>query len=433
MSIMQFNFRVVTISHKTAPIAVRELMALNHDQVNKLLLYFKEFGDVSEALILSTCNRTEIYYQAIGNKSKEIIKLIGIENGIEKIGKYQKYFVDIDNHQQSVQHLFRVAIGLEAQVVGDLQISNQVKRAYQSSADAGLAGPFLHRLMHTTFFTNKKVVQETTFRDGAASVSYVAADMVKDLAAEIINPNILILGVGEIGADVCRNLADAGLQNVFIANRTAHKAEKLAAECGFDTIPFDEAVSQLIHTDVIISSIASEQPFISAKMVKNLNIQGHKYFFDLSVPRSIEDEVDELPGALLYNIDDIKSKANAALEKRMKAIPRVKEIIEESITEFSTWSSEMVVSPTINKLKDALEEIRQEEVARYLKGTDLQQAKMVDKLTKSIMQKIIKLPVLQLKAACKRGEAETLIDVLSDLFDLEKSPSDKQDKKSLSA
>ena len=400
-------------------------MALNHDQVNKLLSYFKEFGDISEAMILSTCNRTEVYYQSDSNKKQEIIRLIGIENGVNKISRYEKYFQDLDDHQKSIQHLFNVAIGLEAQVVGDLQISNQVKRAYQSSADTGLAGPFLHRLMHTTFFTNKKVVQETTFRDGAASVSYVAADMVKDLASEIINPNVLILGVGEIGADVCRNLADAGFENVHIANRTAQKAEKLAAECGFDTIPFNEAISKLGDADVIISSIATEEPFITAQMVKNLNIQGHKYLFDLSVPRSIEDEVDNIAGALLYNIDDIKSKANAALEKRMRAIPRVKEIIEESISEFSAWSSEMVVSPIINKLKSALEEIRQEEIARHLKGSDLQQAKMIDRLTKSMMQKIIKLPVLQLKAACKRGEAETLIDVLNDLFDLEKSTSAK--------
>lgn len=426
MSMMQFNFRAVTISHKTAPIEVREQMALNQEQMQKLLSYFREFGDISEALILSTCNRTEVYYQAASNKSEEIIKLIAIENGVSQVSLYERYFVNLDDHEASIHHLFRVAMGLEAQVVGDLQISNQVKRAYQSSADAGMAGPFLHRLMHTTFFTNKKVVQETTFRDGAASVSYVAADMVQDLAAEIIDPNILILGVGEIGADVCRNLADTGLKNVFITNRTAQKAEKLAAECGFQTIPFNQALSQLNQADVIISSIATEEPFITAQMVKNLNIEGHKYFFDLSVPRSIEDEVDDIPGALLYNIDDIKSKANAALEKRMKAIPRVKEIIGESIEEFSAWSSEMVVSPTINKLKDALEEIRQEEVSRFLKGTDLQQAKMVDKLTKSIMQKIIKLPVLQLKAACKRGEAETLIDVLNDLFDLEKSPSNKQ-------
>lgn len=426
MSIMQNNFRAVTISHKTAPIDIRELMALGNDQISHLLSYFKEFGDISEALILSTCNRTEVYYQSGENKSTEIIRLIGLENDVDNIGQYEKYFTDLDDHQQTVQHLFNVAIGLEAQVVGDLQISNQVKRAYQSSADAGLAGPFLHRLMHTIFFTNKKVIQETSFRDGAASVSYVTAEMVKDLASEIINPTVLVLGLGEIGEDVCRNLMDAGFEHIYITNRTAHKAKQLAAECGFGTIPFNEAVSKLNQADVIISSIAKEEPFITAQMVENLNILGYKYFFDLSVPRSIEDEVDNVAGALLYNIDDIKSKANAALEKRIKAIPRVKEIIKESIAEFSTWSNEMVVSPTINKLKGALEEIRKEEIARFLKGTDLKQAKMVDKLTKSMMQKIIKLPVLQLKAACKRGEAETLIDVLNDLFDLEKSASNKE-------
>ena len=399
---------------------------MGNDEISHLLSYFKEFGDISEALILSTCNRTEIYYQSVENKSAEIIRLIGMENDVDNIGQYEKYFTDLDDHQQAIQHLFSVAIGLEAQVVGDLQISNQVKRAYQSSADASLAGPFLHRLMHTIFFTNKKVIQETSFRDGAASVSYVTAEMVKDLASEIINPTVLVLGLGEIGEDVCRNLTDAGFEHVYITNRTAHKAEKLAEECGFGTIPFNEAVSKLNQADVIISSIAKEEPFITAQMVKNLNILGYKYFFDLSVPRSVEDEVDNVAGALLYNIDDIKSKANAALEKRIKAIPRVKEIIEESITEFSTWSNEMVVSPTINKLKSALEEIRKEEMARFLKGTDLKQAKMVDKLTKSMMQKIIKLPVLQLKAACKRGEAETLIDVLNDLFDLEKSASNKE-------
>ncbi|MDN5216404.1 glutamyl-tRNA reductase [Fulvivirgaceae bacterium BMA12] len=423
---MQNNFRAVTISHKTAPIEIRELMALGNDQISHLLSYFKEFGNISEALILSTCNRTEVYYQSGENKSAEIIRLIGMENDVDNIGQYEKYFIDLDDHHQTVQHLFNVAIGLEAQVVGDLQISNQVKRAYQSSADAGLAGPFLHRLMHTIFFTNKKVIQETSFRDGAASVSYVTAEMVKDLGAEIINPTVLVLGLGEIGEDVCRNLMDAGFEHIYITNRTAHKAEKLAAECGFGTIPFNEAVSKLNQADVIISSIAKEEPFITAQMVENLNILGYKYFFDLSVPRSIEDEVDNVAGALLYNIDDIKSKANAALEKRIKAIPRVKEIIKESIAEFSTWSNEMVVSPTINKLKGALEEIRKEEIARFLKGTDLKQAKMVEKLTKSMMQKIIKLPVLQLKAACKRGEAETLIDVLNDLFDLEKSASNKE-------
>jgi glutamyl-tRNA reductase len=130
--------------------------------------------------------------------------------------------------------------------------------------------------------------------------------------------------------------------------------------------------------------------------------------------------VEENPAAIVYNVDSIKSKADSALEKRVKAIPQVEQIIAESIEEFNDWSKEMIVSPTINSLKNALEQIRQEELARYLKNASKEQGEMVELVTKSMMQKIIKLPVLQLKAACKRGEAETLIDVLNSLFNLEK-------------
>jgi glutamyl-tRNA reductase len=153
-----------------------------------------------------------------------------------------------------------------------------------------------------------------------------------------------------------------------------------------------------------------------------MNILSYKYFIDLSVPRSVESSVDELPGALVYNIDDIHAKVSAALQKRMESVPHVKEIIAQAIFEFNDWSRETAVSPTIHKLKNALEQIRQEELARHLKGMSAAEMQKVDQITKGMMQKIIKLPVLQLKAACKRGEAETLIDVLNDLFDLEKQP-----------
>jgi len=130
--------------------------------------------------------------------------------------------------------------------------------------------------------------------------------------------------------------------------------------------------------------------------------------------------VEDVPGALVYNIDDIQSKASEALDKRLSAIPAVKNIISESINDFNDWSKEMIVSPTIKKLKNALEEIRKEEIAKYLKEASDTESQIIDKVTKSMMQKIMKLPVLQLKAACKRGEAENLIDILNDLFDLEK-------------
>ncbi len=416
---MHKSFKAISLSYGKAPIEIRELVALDESACLKLLRYFKEFTDYTDVMVLSTCNRTEVYYSSEVDQSETIIKLIGIQKNVKDIERFRAYFDVYTVHEEAIDHLFAVSMGLEAQVVGDMQISNQVKRAYQWSANEFLAGPFLHRLMHTIFFTNKKVVQETSYRDGAASVSYAAAELVMELTNDIINPRILIIGLGEIGADVCRNLSGSKPKQVYITNRTLSKAEALSEECGFEILPFEDVYDAIASADVIISSVAGSKPFITKALVKEMNIVSYKYFIDLSVPRSIETEVEELPGALIYNIDDIKDKASEALEKRIAAIPQVKKIIDEAMTEFHDWSKEMVVSPTIQKLKGALEQIRQEEMNKYMKSLNDVESQKVDKITRGMMQKILRLPVLQLKAACKKGDAETLIDVLNELFNLE--------------
>lgn len=423
---MLHNFRAVSLSHRKAPLAIRELIALDEGSCRQFLQTLKNFIQATDILVLSTCNRTEVYYTSDADYSQEIVKLLGISKGMENISQYLDYFTIINEHADAVQHLFNVAMGLEAQVVGDMQISNQVKQAYQWSVDSEAAGPFLHRLLHTIFFTNKRVVQETSFRDGAASTSYAALELVESLVADIPNPKILVVGLGEIGADVCRHLQDSEYTNVKIANRTKAKAQLLADECGLQVLPFEDLVEGMKEADVIISSVARDEPFFTHEMVSRLNVLTYKFFIDLSVPRSVEPEVEQIPGVLVYNIDTIQSKATEALERRLAAVPQVKQIITESIASFEDWTKEMNVSPTIQKLKNALETIRQEEMARYMKKLSAEEVKHMDEVTKSMMQKIIKLPVLQLKAACKRGEAETLIDVLTDLFDLEKQSVEAQ-------
>jgi glutamyl-tRNA reductase len=417
---MKENFKVISLSFKNAPIEIREQVSLNDEAIGRVLNYFKEFTSVSDVMVLSTCNRTEVYYFNEEELSEDIIKLIGIEKGIRDFDSFKPYFEIINDHHLAIKRLFRVSMGLEAQVVGDIQISNQVKRAYQLSADLQLADPFLHRLMHTIFFTNKRVVQETPFRDGAASVSYAATELVKTLTTDIRNPRVLVVGVGEIGEDVCRNLVGENRLSVKVTNRTEDNARQLAAECDFEVHPFDKLWEGVNDADVIISSVGASDPIFTKEKVDALNILSFKYFIDLSVPRSVSKEVEENPAALVFNVDSVKVKADEALEKRIAAIPQVEKIIEESLEEFNDWSKEMAVSPTINNLKNALEQIRQEEMAKYLKEIQSEDCKVVDKVTKSMMQKILKLPVLQLKAACKRGEEETLIGVLNDLFNLEK-------------
>ena len=424
---MQNNLKILGLSYNTAPLAVREAVSLNESTAKKLLIFLKEFSPVQEAIVLSTCNRTEVYYSAENDLSDLIVKGIALCTG-NNLDKAVNHFDKCLDGPKAVKHLFRVSMGLDAQVVGDIQISNQVKNAYQWCADEDMAGPFLHRLMHAIFFTNKRVVQETAFRDGAASVSYAATELIDDATGELKSPKVLVLGVGEIGADVCRNLIDSRFKNVAIANRTSEKAEALALECGFSHLPYVEALENVHSFDIIISSVSADKPILTPQTITKGDALTYQYFMDLSMPRSIDPQVETLSNVVLYNLDDIQSKASKALDKRLAAIPAVENIIDEAIVDFQEWSKEMAVSPTIKKLKNALEQIRKDEMAKYLKSCSEKEAGIVDKVTKSMMQKVMKLPVLQLKAACKRGEAETLIDVLNDLFDLERQP--EQSKKS---
>jgi glutamyl-tRNA reductase len=413
------QFKAISLSHKNAPVDVREAVALSETESKELMLKLREVFELNDVLVVSTCNRTEVYYTATENHNHQIIKLLAAQKGIES-ETIHSYFESIEDPQASIQHLFEVSMGLHSQVVGDMQIPNQIKQAYQSSADLNMAGPFLHRLMHTIFFANKKVAQETSFRDGAASTSYATVSLIEEFISASPNAKILVIGLGEIGEDVCRNLATKDFLNVTLVNRTKEKSEKLAFELKFFAADFKDLDEEIERADVVISAIRNDEPIIKAANLKTHKRLSIKYLIDLAVPRSIAQDVVQLPGIVLYNIDEIQKKADAALEKRTASIPAVEAIIEASVAEFNDWGRELIVSPTIQKLKNALETIRKEEMARYTKTMTETEQILMDKVTASMMQKIIKLPVLQLKAACKRGEAETLIDVLNDLFNLEK-------------
>ena len=188
---------------------------------------------------------------------------------------------------------------------------------------------------------------------------------------------------------------------------------------------FEELKKYVLDSDVVISSVSTHEPIVTLGLIDPTAIVTHKFFIDLSVPRSVDLEIESVPGVLVYNIDDIQEKASAALQRRMDAIPDVEDIIEEAISDFNDWSKEMMVSPTIKKLKNALEGIRQAEIEKYVRTASPEEVKIIDKATRSMVQKILKYPVLQLKAACQRGDADNLIETLTDLFDLEKEREEK--------
>ena len=412
---MYESLKVIGLSHDSSPIAIRESVAFSENENRIFLDRMREMLGVEEALILSTCNRTEIYYTSDLDLSNAILNLLKIEKGIYH--GIDSYFWNKEN-LPALRHLFRVALGLEAKVLGDIQISNQVKKAYQCSADQHLSGPFFHRLMHTIFYANKRVVQETVFRDGAASVSYACVGLVQQFIQNFSDPKILVLGLGEIGRDVADNMEEMNA-SITLSNRNALTTHALAKQYGYEVLPFEELLKNIAKFDVIISSVQVPKPIIMKDHIPE-QLLSQKLFVDLAVPRSMDSELDTIDGIILYNVDQIEEQTSGIIERRRAAITEVELILDETIEELKNWSLEMEVSPTIKKLKKALEEIRKEEIARYVgKVTEVEQD-LIDKVTKSIVQKVIKLPVLQLKAACKRGEAETLVEVLNDLFNLEK-------------
>ncbi len=412
---MYESLKVVGLSHDSSPIAIRESVAFSENESRNFLDRMREILGAEEALILSTCNRTEIYYTSDFDLSNAILNLLKIEKGVDH--GIDSYFWNKEK-LPALRHLFRVALGLEAKVLGDIQISNQVKKAYQCSADQHLSGPFFHRLMHTIFYANKRVAQETVFRDGAASVSYACVGLVQQFIQNFSDPKILVLGLGEIGRDVADNIEEMNA-SITLSNRNALTAQTLAKRYGYEVLPFEELLKNIAKFDVIISSVQVPKPIIIKDHIPE-QLLSQKLFVDLAVPRSMDSELDTIDGIILYNVDQIEEQTSGIIERRRAATTEVELILDETIEELKNWSLEMEVSPTIKKLKKALEEIRKEEIARYVgKITEVEQD-LIDKVTKRIVQKVIKLPVLQLKAACKRGEAETLVEVLNDLFNLEK-------------
>ena len=416
---MADSFKVVSLSYKKASLEIREQIALSEAETKAFYLKLKDVFELQECLVLSTCNRTEIYYKSEENKSLALLKTLALHKGISSDG-LENYCDFINEEQTAIKYLFEVALGLQSQVVGDLQIPNQIKLDYQWSADMQMAGPFMHRLLHTIFYANKRIVQETGFRDGAASTSYVTVDLMESFLPMLSNPKILVLGLGDIGEDVTKTIFEKGYKNITICNRTLEKAQTLAPNYNAKVLNFDVLSEKISSYDMVISSIRAEKAIIDSNLLKTKKRNSILYLFDLSVPRSIQVEVEQLPGVVLYGLDEIQKRTNEALNKRSEAIPAVKAIIEEMVYEVENWAKELLVSPTIQKLKNALELIRKEEMARYTKTMSEEEVEKMEKITASMMQKIIKLPVLQLKAACKRGQADTLIDVLNDLFDLER-------------
>lgn len=409
------NFHAITLSYKLCPIAYREVFSFNDEQIATLLKSIKSVVPVEDIFIISTCNRTEIYYHAEHVYNDFIIKLIGIQVGL--FSTNFSYYFQFLNGKDAINHLYHVALGLDSMILGDMQIINQVKRAYQLAADLNTVGPFGHRLMHSIFHTNKRVNLETKFREGNSSVASAAVGRAKEFATQFRSPSILIIGLGEIGETVAENLKKFE-GSVTVINRTIEKAKSIATKYNYHFLPIEQLDQEINKADIIISAVRSEQPIINCDTFDHIKIR-HKLMVDLSVPRSISADVATLKGVYTVNVDELVKQTEQTKLLRESKIMEVSQIVETSIEELNDWNDTHQFSPIIKQFKAALEDIRQKEVKRHLENVDESSAQVIELATKNIIQKIIKLPVLQLKNNCKREDSEQLAAVLQSLFNLE--------------
>lgn len=412
-------FRALSLSFKQAPLAVREQLSLDKVAVRQLLRTLHRELQLTDLLVLSTCQRTEVYYAAEHDRSREIIHALGSLKNCVIGPDWYAYFEVLP--EAAARHLFNVALGLETRVLGDLQVISQVKQAYQWAVAAEAAGPFLHRLMHAVFAAHKRVQTETPFRSGATSAGYAAFEMVLELTAHLPRPRMLVVGMGTVGADICRHLAARpAFGEVAVCNRTRHKAARLAVEFGLRLVEFENLTAALRAADVVVSAISCPQAFFTRQLVAEALGPSGKIFVDLSMPRSVAAEVAQLPGVTLYNIDAIASKASAALQQRMAAVPQVLAIIDQSLAGLQAWSQVTRISPLINHLKANLENLRQQELQRYGKHLTPTETALLDATTHSLMQKVLKQQVLRLKAASQCDNAGPLLAQWTEFFAFEK-------------
>ncbi|WP_109831018.1 glutamyl-tRNA reductase [Reichenbachiella versicolor] len=411
---MEKKFRAISITHELAGVSIREKFSLSAIEVEGLYIKLSEVLSINESMILVTCNRAEIYYFHENDLNEALIKLWASFKALSAKDFRSSFYTYYD--RDAIEHLYRVSIGLKSQILGDIQIFGQVKQAYQSSLDAGMAATLLNRLMHKVFFCHKAVNQETAFKSGAASVSYNAVNVLEKDDLAPLDAKILVVGAGQMGSDICRHLHKKGYSNIFITNRTMSKAEKLAEECDMSVIPFDMHRSMIDEFDVVYSTVTCESPVYYPSHFEDTAV---KAVIDVSSPRSVDPKVEQLEIAL-YNVDKLGKLIDHVMRRREEEIPKVEELIRESISEYMTWTEDLIFSDSVKRFKTTLEELRTQTMASMLKKMNEEEKGLVEEVTKRMLQKIVDLPVMSMKTACLRDqEPSELSETLNELFNIE--------------
>jgi glutamyl-tRNA reductase len=344
------NFYVAGINYKKSDASIRGQFAINNEQYNTILTEAGEKG-LNELFILSTCNRTEIY--GFAHSPEQLIDLLCSQTAGDAITFKQAAY--IKKGQQAIEHTFHVGAGLDSQILGDYEIVGQLKTAIRFSKERGFIGAFTERLVNCVLQASKIIKNSTALSGGTVSVSFAAVQYIREKVTDIQSKNILLLGVGKIGRNTCKNLVDyLETKNITLINRTTEKAAELANELGLQYAPLSNLEQDIQKADIILVATNAAQPTI---LKSHLEGSSQKLIIDLSIPYNVEDAAQQLPNVQLINVDELSKLKDETLKKREAEVPKAKGIIGELLIEFMDWYDMRKHVPLLKDLKSKLKAI----------------------------------------------------------------------------
>lgn len=413
---------VVGLSHLTAPVELRERVAISDYQLDAVLEQFRGTRTLLESVVLSTCNRTEVYTVVSSVRAGEdflktfLARRVGVS--VTELSPHLFAY----QGEEAVSHVMKVATGLDSLVLGETQILGQVRSAYLSANDVGNTGVLLNRLFRLAIHVGKRAQSETTIGQNAVSVSYAAVQLSKKIFGDLSNRNVLVLGAGKMSRLSVQHLAAASPANLYVSNRTFDKADQLAREFGGVAKEFENLREVLESVDVVISSTGATEPVITAEMVESaIRKRGSRplALIDIAVPRDVAAEVGSMRNVYLYDIDDLQGVVAANLAERERQAVEVGRMIEESCAEFFTWWSEQEVVPLISAVREkgmAIQATVMESLERKLPHLSERDRKLIHKHTMSIVNQILREPILNMKELAIASGGAKHVQVFAQLF-----------------
>ncbi|MBT8766166.1 glutamyl-tRNA reductase [Pseudomonas boanensis] len=420
-------FLALGINHKTASVDVRERVAFTPEQLVEALQQLCRVTPSREAAILSTCNRSELYLEQDQPCIDEVLAwLAGYHNlSLEELRACAYVHQDDD----AVRHMMRVAAGLDSMVLGEPQILGQMKSAYAVAREAGTVGPLLGRLFQATFSTAKTVRTDTAIGENPVSVAFAAVSLAKQIFADLHRSQALLIGAGETITLVARHLHEQGVKRIVVANRTLERASMLAEEFGAHAVLLADMPQELVNSDIVISSTASQLPILGKGAVERaLKQRRHKPIFmvDIAVPRDIEPEVGELDDVYLYTVDDLHEVVAENLKSRQGAAQAAEELVGAGVDDFMQRLRELAAVDVLRAYRQQAERHRDDELAKALRllqnGSSAEE--VLAQLARGLTNKLLHAPSVQLKKLSADGRFDAL-SVAQELFALDEG-SDKR-------